>query len=74
MIYVALRVRPVAEKRLYAGKLPHEGDQGAERLAMALVERLDGRGVCVAVTDAIPTSSHGTRPGVWGVDEPDPWT
>jgi len=66
-IKVALdQCRPLLKPK----RLPHESDILANALADAVADILDNESRAVVQTETYGYSSHGSRQGRWGIDEP----
>ena len=70
-IYVALRTAPATAKRAFRSKLPHERDAGTRALAERVCDLLDNKSSMVIAADMVG-APHESRPGTFGVTEPDP--
>lgn len=53
-LQIALRMIEQAPRRAFAGKLPHERDQGAARIAARLVEQLRRQGWTIKAPPSPP--------------------
>ena len=71
-LYVELKVVPKYIAAKFRSKLPSESDAAAKEIAEHLARRLDGDSSMVIEADLIDAHPYGSRPGKFGLDEPDP--
>ena len=72
-ITVAIKTAPNAVQAKLRSKLATDRDEGARRLAEVIATELDSRTHMVIATEMVVIDRPcDARPGVWGIDEPDP--
>lgn len=74
-IAVAIKTAPKSATRDLYGGLPVQRDEAARRLALVICSIIDNESCMVIQCDEVGQGHPvDRRPGLWGVDEPEPTT
>lgn len=72
IVAVAIKTAPKAVKQGMRSKLPTVSDAAVSCIAKHIADHLSNDSTMVIKTEIVSAIGCNGRPGIWGVDEPDP--
>tara|TARA_R110001599_G_scaffold8639_1_gene41819 strand:+ start:5188 stop:5445 length:258 start_codon:yes stop_codon:yes gene_type:complete len=72
IVAVAIKTAPKAVKQGMRSKLPTVSDAAVSCIAKHIADHLSNDSTMVIKTEIVGAIGCNGRPGIWGVDEPDP--
>ena len=72
IVAVAIKTAPKTVKQGLRSKLPTVSDAAVSQIAKHIADHLSNDSTMVIKTEIVGAIGCSGRPGIWGVDEPDP--